>query len=255
MRGVLDNKVAVITGGGTGIGEAIAKRFAEEGCKVVVAGRRHKPIARVAEEIGGLAVVTNVATEEEVKTLFKNCEKVYGRLDVLVNNAGISGPRSSVKDMNMAEWDETVDVNMRGVLLCIKYALPLMEQQGGAIINISSRTGLYGKPNRSAYGSTKLAVLGITESVAHEVGASGIRVNTICPGGVVGERFSSSMAKRERMEGRQAAQIVEREYITTAALGRLVDAREIASTALFLASDNSSAITGQYLVVDAGRRR
>ncbi len=253
MAGVLDGKVAVVTGGGSGIGEAIARLFAASGAKVVVAGRRLEPIERVAGDIGGLAVAADVSSEDDVVRLFKACEDAHGRLDTLVSNAGVTGPVANAEDMDMARWDETMAINVRGVIVCAKHAMPMLKRQGGAIINLSSRLGLKGYPMRSPYAASKFAVIGITQSIAFEVGVHGIRCNALCPGAVHGELMERVIAARAEKEGRPAADIVKESYTDAAALRKWVEPEEVASTALFLASDAASAITGESILVDCGR--
>jgi NAD(P)-dependent dehydrogenase (short-subunit alcohol dehydrogenase family) len=253
MAGVLDGKVAVVTGGGSGIGEAIARMFAASGAKVVVSGRRLEPIERVAGDIGGLAVAADVSNEDGVKRLFMACEDAHGRLDSLVSNAGVTGPVANAEDMDMAQWDETIAINVRGVILCAKHAVPMLKRQGGSIINVSSRMGLKGYPMRSSYAASKFAVIGITQSIAFEVGVHGIRCNALCPGAVHGELMERVIAARAEKEGRPAADIVKESYTNAAALRKWVEPEEVASTALFLASDAASAITGESILVDCGR--
>jgi len=253
MAGVLDGKVAVVTGGGSGIGEAIARMFAASGAKVVVSGRRLEPIKRVAGDIGGLAVAADVSNEDGVKRLFMACEDAHGRLDTLVSNAGVTGPVANAEDMDMAQWDETIAINVRGVILCAKHAVPMLKRQGGSIINVSSRMGLKGYPMRSSYAASKFAVIGITQSIAFEVGVHGIRCNALCPGAVHGELMERVIAARAEKEGRPAADIVKESYTNAAALRKWVEPEEVASTALFLASDAASAITGESILVDCGR--
>ena len=253
MAGVLDGKVAVVTGGGSGIGEAIARMFAAAGANVVVAGRRREPIERVAGDIGGLAVEADVSNEDSVKGLFKACEDAHGRLNTLVSNAGVTGPVANAEDMDMAQWDETMAINVRGVILCAKHAVPMLKRQGGAIINVSSRLGLKGYPMRSPYAASKFAVIGITQSIAFEVGIHGIRCNALCPGAVHGELMERVVAARAEKEGRSPDAIVKQSYTGAAALRKWVEPEEVASTALFLASDAASAITGESVVIDCGR--
>jgi NAD(P)-dependent dehydrogenase (short-subunit alcohol dehydrogenase family) len=252
--GVLTNKVAIVTGGGTGIGRSIAKLFAAEGCSVVLAGRRREPLDTVAAEISGTACPTDVSREEDVAALFELCTTTYGGLDVLVNNAGISGPVSEAADMDLALWDETNAINIRGLLLCTKYAIRAMKERGGgSIINMSSISGLKGYPMRSAYVSTKFAVNGITQSVAYEAGQYGVRVNALCPGAVSGEMMDRVVARRAVVEGRPEEEIIKVYYTDVAALRRYVEPEEVAQAALFLASDASSGVTAELIRVDAGR--
>jgi NAD(P)-dependent dehydrogenase (short-subunit alcohol dehydrogenase family) len=252
-QGRLEGKVAVVTGGGTGLGRAIALLFAAEGCALVLAGRSDA-IEPVAAATQALAVRADVSREADVVRIFERCADRYGRLDVLVNNAGVTGPMATAAEMPMDEWDETMAINVRGVLLCTKYAIPLMRRtDGGSIVNISSLTGLRGYPARSAYAASKFAVIGITESVAQEVGPFGIRVNALCPGAVRGELMDRVVARRVALEGRTAREIIKTAYEDVAALRKFVEPEEVAKAALFLATDGASAITGERIKVDAGR--
>jgi NAD(P)-dependent dehydrogenase (short-subunit alcohol dehydrogenase family) len=254
MAGKLSGKVAVVTGASAGIGEAIARLYAEEGCRVVVADRQRDAAERVAKDIDGLAAVTDVTDEAQVAALFNSCDESYGRLDFLVNNAGVSGPTVSVENEDMAVWDETMAVNVRGVVLCIKHAVPLMKRQGGAIVNLSSGSGLKGGPLRNAYCASKFAVIGITESVAFEVGVHGIRCNAICPGAVAGTGLMDVIVGGlARAEGRSVDEYFEKTFVQSTALRKKIETRDIADVALFLASDAASAITGEHLRVNAGR--
>lgn len=253
MAGTLAGKAALVTGGGSGIGAAIARLFAAEGARVVVAGRRKQALDKVAGEIGGLAVAADVSAEDDVARLIAECDRACGRLDVLVNNAGITGPVANAEDMDMAAWDETIAINVRGVILCIKHAAPLLKRRGGSIINMSSLMGLKGYPMRAAYTATKFAVIGITQAVAHELGRSGVRVNALCPGAVSGELMDRVIAARARAEGRPPEEIIRVNYTDPAALRKWVDPAEVAAAALFLASDAASAVTAETIKVDAGR--
>jgi NAD(P)-dependent dehydrogenase (short-subunit alcohol dehydrogenase family) len=252
--GALAGKVALVTGGGTGIGRAICERFAREGARVTVAGRRRGPIEEVAARLGGLAAAVDVRNEADVRKLLAATRERWGGLDVLVNNAGIPGPIANAEDIDAAALDEALAVNVRGLLLCIKHAAPLLRARGGgAIVNMSSRLGLRGYPMRAAYTATKFAVIGITQSVAAELGPHNIRVNALCPGAVAGELMDAVVARRAAAEGRPPEEIIRASYTDVAALRRWVTEEEVAEAALFLASDASRSVTATHLVVDAGR--
>ena len=250
MGGILDGKAAVVTGGGTGIGAAIARRFAAEGARVVVAGRRPDPIARVAAEIGGLAVAADIAREDQVRDLMAACDRAYGRLDVLVNNASVPGARVAVEATDVVAWDEVMAINVRGLILCIKHAVPIMKRHGGSIINVSSRRV---SRNRSDYIAAKFARNGITEAVAHELGPLGIRVNTLWPGGVATEMFKDSLAVWARNEGLTEDAYKAKRILARTALGRMFEPDEMARAALFLAGDAAGAVTGTILAANGGR--
>lgn len=250
----LAGKVALVTGGGTGIGAAIAGLFVREGATVIVSGRTGDRLTAAAAAMGAHAVQADVGQETSVAALFGEVERRFGGLDVLVNNAGITGPVSRAEDLDLAQWDDTMASNVRGTILCIKYAVPLLRRRGGgAIVNMSSLMGLRGYPMRSAYTASKFAVLGITEAVAQEVGVDNIRVNALCPGAVNGALMQRVIASRSAAENRPPEEIIRVNYTDKAALRRWVEPEEVAEAALFLASPASGPITGERLRVDAGR--
>ncbi len=250
----LAGKTAIITGGGTGIGAAVADVFAEAGAYVVVAGRSRQTIDAVAKRNNGRAVVCDVTRFEDVEKLFSVAATETGKVDVLVNNAGMSGPVAGVADVDLDAFRACVEVNLFGALHCLKVAARVMTAQGsGSIINMSSRMGLQGYPNRSAYSATKFALIGMTEAIAREVGPAGVRVNALCPGAVSGELMDRVLARRAETEGRTVDEIIAENYTNAAALQRWVDPREVGTAALFLAADASSSITGDRIKVDCGR--
>jgi NAD(P)-dependent dehydrogenase (short-subunit alcohol dehydrogenase family) len=252
-NGSLAGKIAVVTGGGSGIGEAIAAAFVRAGAAVVVSGRGRDRLARAAASIGAHPIAADVAVESEVIGLFAATAARFGGLDILVNNAGVTGPVKRAEDIDIADWDETMAINVRGTILCIKHAVPLLRQRGGgSIINMSSLMGLRGMPMRSAYTASKYAVLGITDAVSQEVGVDNIRVNALCPGAVNGELMQRVLAARAEAEGKPVEEIARIAYTDKASLRRWVEPEEVAQAALFLAGP-SSAITGERLRVDAGR--
>lgn len=253
MPGCLDGRVAVVTGGGTGIGAAAAISLAAEGCRVVVSGRRVDVIEKVAKDVSGLAVAADVADEGDVESLFKACDEAYGRLDILVNNAGFGGGGlNGVADMDVDAWERTFAVNVRGVMLCIKHAIPLLKRQGGTIVNVASIAGIKPNMKQIPYGASKAAVISLTRSVADEVGALGIRVNAICPGAVDTPLFRGNAAERVARTGGKVADDIER-IAALSSLGRLTTSEEVASGILFLATEASGSMTGTRLVMDAGK--
>jgi NAD(P)-dependent dehydrogenase (short-subunit alcohol dehydrogenase family) len=251
---MLEGRVAIVTGGGSGIGTVIARTFARAGARVAIASRGQERLAQVARETGAEAIPADVTDEGSVRALFERVDALFGGLDILVNNAGIAGPVANAADMDIAAWDETMAINVRGAILCIKYAVPRMEARGGgSIINMSSLMGLKGTPMRSAYTASKYAMLGITDAVSQEVGVHNIRVNALCPGAVNGELMQRVIAARAKAEGRSAEDIARQNYTDKASLRRWVEPEEVAAAALFLASPASAAITGERIRVDAGR--
>ena len=255
MAGALAGKVAIVTGGGTGIGRAIAALFVAEGARVVIAGRKADVLEAAARAIGAQAHVADVTVEAEAERLIGETVARFGGLDILVNNAGITGPVAKAEALDIAAFEETMSINVRGTMLCIKHAVPALRARGGgSIINMSSLMGLRGStPMRTAYTASKFAVIGLTEVVAQEVGADRIRVNALCPGAVNGELMERVIAARSVAEGRPPEEVIRVHYTDKAALRRWVEPEEVAAAALFLASDASAAVTGERIRVDAGR--
>lgn len=250
----LDGRVAVVTGGGTGIGAACALALAKAGAKVVVAGRRLSEIEAVAEAAGGLALRCDVTVEAEVAALFEAARGLTGHVDILVNNAGVPGPIAEVADADMAAWRACLEVNLFGAMHCLAAAARVMRQQrSGSIVNMASLMGVAGYPMRSAYSASKFALVGVTQAMARELGPYGVRVNALLPGAVSGENMDRVIARRAAAEGRPADEIVRRNYTDPAALKRWVEPEEVAAAALFLASDAASATTGEAIKVDCGR--
>lgn len=250
----LSGKTAIITGGGTGIGRAIATTFAAAGANVVVAGRTPETLEPVARAAHGRAVTCDVTKLSDVEALFETALTINGRVEVLVNNAGVSGPIAPIADVDLEEWRACAEVNLFGAVHCLRVAARVMSaQRSGSIINVSSLMGLRGYPMRSAYCATKFALLGLTEAVAREVGPAGVRVNALCPGAVSGELMDRVIARRASAEGRAPEDIIKENYTDTAALQRWVDPQDVAAAALFFASDASANITADRIKVDAGR--
>ena len=250
---LLAGKVAVVTGGAAGIGGAICRKFAGEGARVVVADIDAALAKSMAAEISGLGIAVDVRDEAAVKAVFSECESAYGRLDILVNNAGVVPPQANIWEIDLADWQIVLDVNLRGAFLCTKHAMPLLMENGGSILNMSSRMGLHGAPMQSHYSASKFAIRGLTESVAREAGPFGIRVNSICPGTVDTARFRERIAGRATAAGITETELIARSFTDPAALRRVIQPEEIADTALFLISDAAAAITGEHIRVDAGR--
>ena len=189
MKSDLKGKIGIVTGAGSGIGRAIALAFIAEGAKVAVAGRNQEKLNRVARELKnlggkGLALVADVSKEKDVESMVQKTLARFGKIDILVNNAG-QILREKITDTDPSNWDNIINVNLRGTFLCSKAVLPFMiRQQNGRIINISSTAGKYGAPSRTAYCASKFAVSGLNESLAQEVAANGITISSICPGRV-----------------------------------------------------------------------
>jgi NAD(P)-dependent dehydrogenase (short-subunit alcohol dehydrogenase family) len=248
--GELDGKVAVITGGASGIGEATAHRFVAEGAKVVVADMRDEPGQAVADALGssGTFVVCDVTRPEHVRAAVDTAVQRWGRLDVMFNNAGFGGALGPIDSTSEAEWDITFDVLLKGVWRGIKYAAPVMRMQGsGAIINTASVAGLRAGESPHLYSTAKAAVIQLTRSVALELGAHSIRVNCICPGVIA----TPLAANRPGASEEQLDRLRQR-FDSYQPIGRIGRAEDIAQAALWLASDRSSFVTGEAMVVDGG---
>jgi NAD(P)-dependent dehydrogenase (short-subunit alcohol dehydrogenase family) len=250
----------LITGGGRGIGRAIALRFASEGAAVMLAGTRRDALETTATEIrstGGRAVtaVADVSDEAAVQRMVAATIAELGRLDVLVNNAGIGGPTQRVVDIERADWDRTLAVNVTGAFLCAKHAVPQMIARGsGRIVNITSIAGLMGYPLRSPYAVSKWGMIALTRTLAGELGEHGITVNAIAPGAVEGERVEGVIRARAAALGRPEAEVEQELFLAPTALKRMVTPDDIAATAAFLASDDAANITGETIGVSAGFR-
>lgn len=250
----LDGKLAIITGGGSGIGEATARIFAKAGATVVVTGRRIDPLTRVADAIGGHAIACDVSDQNDVRTLFEKALKITGRVDILLNNAGGPGPIAPVAEVDMSAWIQCMNINLVGAMYCLQEAAKIMTaQKAGSIINMSSLMGIQGYPMRSAYVASKFALIGITQTMARELGPVNVRVNALMPGAVSGENMDRILARRAEAEGRPAKLIEKENYTDVAALKRWVSPDEVGRAALYYASDLSSAITGDKMKVDCGR--
>lgn len=250
----LDGKLAIVTGGGSGIGEATAQVFAEAGAAVVVTGRRLEPLQRVAANIGGHAIACDVSDQAQVKSMFAQALEITGKVDVLLNNAGGPGPIAPVAEVDMKAWVGCMDINLVGAMYCLQEAAKIMgEQRSGSIINMSSLMGIQGYPMRSAYVASKFALIGITETMARELGPLNVRVNALMPGAVSGENMDRILKRRSEAEGRPAEDIERENYTDVAALKRWVGPEEVGRAALYYASDLSSAITGDKMKVDCGR--
>jgi NAD(P)-dependent dehydrogenase (short-subunit alcohol dehydrogenase family) len=248
--GKLDGKVAVITGAASGMGRATAIRFAREGAAVVVADLNSQAGEETISEIavgGGRAVFqhTDVSSDRELKALFDRAVKEYGRLDITYNNAGIGGATGKLSDIGAEDWDKTFVILTRAVFLGIKYSVePMRKAGGGSIISTASVAGLRPAAGLHAYSAAKAAVVSLTQSAAIELGHDRIRVNCICPGGIV-----TPLVYRGMRGGEETAR---RNMARAQPIPRAGKPEDIAAMATFLASDEAEWITGTAMVVDGG---
>ncbi len=254
---LLEKRVAVVTGGGRGIGRATALKLAEEGASVVIAARTASELEETAAAIEArgsrvLSVTMDLAVQGQIESLFHQALDRFGQIDVLVNNAARTSPLAPLVDLELEEWDTTFDVNLRAVMLSCKLALPSMiERRTGSIINIGSTNGRRGIPGRIAYGASKWGLIGFTQVLAGEVGQHNVRVNCVVPGATRTEALEESMRNRARVEGITYEDAMRRAAFI-APLNRVVEPEETAEVILFLASDKSSGVHGQSINVNAG---
>ncbi len=246
-----EGPVVLVTGGASGIGGAIAARFAGEGWRLHVCDADPAAVARFqAATPKASASVADVASVEDVDAMFDDVAARYGRLDVLVNNAGVSGPTAPVEEIAPADWDRTVAVDLNGQFYCTRRAVPLLKKAGGgSILFISSSAAFFGYPLRTPYTACKWALVGLMKTLAMELGPQGIRVNAICPGSVRGPRIDGVIERDAAKRGRSAAEI-RRLYERQTSLRSFVSADDIANTAWFLASEQGAMISGQAIGVD-----
>ena len=241
----------MITAAGTGIGAAIARAFADEGHRVHASDIDEEALSRLNDDYPEIVTTpVDVRDEDAIDTWFDDTVDAVDGLDVLVNNAGIAGPTATVEDMDFEGWRECLTVCLDAQFLTCRRAVPLMkDQRSGRIINISSTAGLFCLPFRTPYAAAKWGVIGLTKSLAVEVGRWNIRVNAICPGAVEGDRMDRVIAAESRTSGRSQAEL-RAEYTKGVSLNRFVRPQEIAALALFLASPAAAMISGQAIAVD-----
>ncbi|PSB49497.1 short chain dehydrogenase [Cyanosarcina cf. burmensis CCALA 770] len=246
---ILQNKVALVTGGTSGIGRATAIAYAQQQAKVVVVGRRideGEETVRSIKEAGGEAIFVqaDVAKEADVEAMVDKAVGVFGRLDIAFNNAGVVCKNPSLIEQTEAEYDRTMNVNVKGVWLSMKYEIAQMLKQGsGAIVNTSSGAGVVAVPTQSLYTASKHAVVGLTKAAALQYAKAGIRINVVAPAAIETDMFEAATGGQDEVKA----------YITGLhPIGRVGTPLEVANAVLFLSSDLASFITGETLMVDGG---
>lgn len=245
---MLNGKVAIITGGTKGIGFAIVQKFLQNGAKVVLLGTREETVNNALDLLKKenstydvMGLYPNLTNEEEVKTCFENIHKIYGHIDILINNAGISS-HTKIEEFQISEYDKISDLNIKSVFICSKICVPYLKESRGTILNTSSMVSIYGQQSGVMYPASKFAVNGITKSLARELAPYGIRVNAVAPG-IIETDMVKSLPK-EMIEP----------LIKTIPLGRIGKPEDIANAFLFLASDLASYITGEIISVDGAAK-
>jgi NAD(P)-dependent dehydrogenase (short-subunit alcohol dehydrogenase family) len=250
MRGIAGKRV-LVTAGGAGIGRAIAAAFLAEGARVWICDIDREALTETRSDHPELGTSrTDVADARAVDAMFEALEQAFGGLDFLINNAGIAGPTGPVETLDPVDWRRCVAVNLDGAFLCARRAVPLLKSAGGgALVNISSTAGLMGYPLRTPYASAKWAVIGLTRSLAIELGPYGIRVNAICPGSVEGRRMARVVWAEAAARGISEEE-VRQGYVRTTSMRSFIPPEQIAAMALFLCSDLGASISGQAIAVD-----
>jgi NAD(P)-dependent dehydrogenase (short-subunit alcohol dehydrogenase family) len=251
MSGDLGNQRVIITAAAAGIGRVTAEAFLAAGAKVHVCDVDESALKAFKAARPGIgATVADVADAAQVDRLFDAALTGLGGLDILVNNAGIAGPTGNIEDVAPADWRRTLAVNLDATYLCCRRAVPVLKKnRGGAIINLSSTAGIFGFARRTPYAAAKWAIVGLTKSLALELGPFGIRVNAICPGAVEGDRIERVIAAEAKASGRPPGQVRE-DMVRYSAMKTFVGPQDIANMILFLASGAGARISGQALPVD-----
>lgn len=253
----LKDKVALITGGGSGIGEATAKLFAKEGCRVAVLGRKREKLDAVVEAIGedggeALAVEADVSKYEDMERAVGEVTARWGRLDIVFANAGTNGVWAPIDELEPEEWEHTIASNLSGTFYTIKAGVPHLKERGGSVIVTSSVNGtrMFSNTGATAYSTTKAGQVALTKMLALELAKHRIRVNVVCPGAIVTE-IEQHMEERDLDKAREPIEYPEGEIPLTD--GKPGSAEQVAQLVLFLASDESSHITGTPVWIDGGQ--
>lgn len=241
-------KRVLVTAGGSGIGRAIATAFAAAGFQVWVTDLNAAALADLPTD--WRATVVDAADEAGVQALFDEIQTHWGGLDVLCANAGIAGPTALVEDVALSDWQKCVSVNLEGAFLAAKYAAPMMKAaKAGSIVVTSSTAGQYGYPNRAPYAAAKWGVIGLTKTLAMELGPYGIRANVICPGAVEGPRMEGVLEREAAAKGMTRDQVYDG-YASGTSMRSFVEAEDVANMAVFLGSDAARLVSGQVIAVD-----
>jgi NAD(P)-dependent dehydrogenase (short-subunit alcohol dehydrogenase family) len=247
---LLQGARVIVTAGATGIGRAIVDAFVGHGARVHICDVSAAALEACRREQPAVGTtLADVSDEAAVDRLFDEAAARLGGLDVLVNNAGIAGPTAPIEQIATADWQRTIEINLTGQFFCARRAVPMLRESAGVMLNMSSVAGRLGYPNRSPYAASKWAVVGLTASLAKELGASGIRVNALLPGVVEGPRIEKVIADRAQATGLDV-EAVRAFYLDNVSLKRMVSAQDVANMAVFLCSPLGHNISGQAISVD-----
>lgn len=251
MSGLIKKRRVLVTAGASGLGLEIARAFVRAGDAVAVCDMDENGLGQLSahgEDICGICC--DVADREGCVELVRQTCEVLGGLDVLVNNAGMAGPTGQLDEIDPGEWDRTVAVNLTGTFNVTRAAIPWLKQHGaGAIVNIGSTAGRMGFPNRSAYAATKWAIVGLTKTLAIDLGSWGVRVNAVLPGAIDGERLRQVIADKATLRGVPYEEVL-RDVLAGMSIKRLVPPQEVAALVTFLASPDTSTLSGQAVSID-----
>lgn len=251
----LKDKVAIVTGAGQGIGKAIALAFAREGARVVLAARTLENLEACASRMpegASLVVPTDLTDEAAIQSLVERTLAEFGTIDILVNNSGVAGPTKACEEVSREEWVTCFDVNVTGAFLMTKHVIPTMKaKRRGRILNISSMSGKRPLPNRTPYTASKMAIIGLTRTLAFELGEYGVTVNAVCPGATSGPRIDSVIENMARSFG-VTFEEAKKTFTEPGALKTLVDAEDHAALCVFLASEEAARMTAQDINVTGG---
>jgi 3-hydroxybutyrate dehydrogenase len=248
----MQNKVAVVTGGASGIGRAVAEKLASLGCKVVIADFNPQSGNATAAQIGASFIQADLSDAEQCRSVIAQAAQLHGSVDILVNNAGFQHI-SPIEEFPVEQWNKLIGVMLTAPFLLIRYAWPMMKQKGwGRVINIASVHAMVASPFKAGYISAKHGVIGLTKTAALEGGEFGITVNAICPAYVRTPLVENQIADQARTRGIPEDQVVTDVMLKNAAIKKLIEPEEVADLVAFLASDQASSITGSSLTIDSG---
>ena len=246
----LKNLRVVITAGASGIGSEIAIALSESNAKVIICDINEDLLESFSAKNPQIeAHHVDVSNESEIESFFTGIKNKFNGIDVLINNAGISGPSAKLEDINFDDWKKTLGVNLDGVFLATRSAVPLLKNNGGSIINIGSTSSFLGNPLRSAYSATKWGLIGLTKTWAMEYGENNIRVNAVCPSSVNGERIENVIRKEAEYRNISPEKI-KSVYLNQTSLKTFIDVEEVIGMIVYLTSPLAKKITGQMLVID-----